>query len=974
MPQSNTSVEIVIPFLCSLTFNEGRLPYDPGFTDYNIRDGIILPMSPMIAIDIETTGLDPEKDAIIEIAAVRFNGKRVEDEWSSLVNPRRPIPAMITSLTGITNEMVRSAPTIHEIIEDLAVFCGNSPVVGHNVRFDLGFLQRQNVLHGNDVVDTYELSAVLMPSASRYNLGSLGQILGILIPNSHRALDDARLAHAVYMELYQKALALPIDLLAELVRHSEPLAWDGGWLLQQVLHARSRQPIQARRVRGEDSSSFFQGQSRDLLAATLQPLDPVLPLDPDEIAALLEYGGPFSKYFDHYEYRPQQVDMLRSITTAFSDGYHLMVEAGTGTGKSFAYLVPAALWAIQNGTRVVISTNTIALQDQLMQKDIPDMRAALGIELRAAVLKGRSNYLCPRRLEAMRHQGPNSTEEMRVLGKVLVWLNEGGQGDRNEINVNGPIERQVWSNLSAEDEGCKAEVCMGRTGGVCPFYRARMAAQSAHLLIVNHALLLSDAVVGSRILPDYNYLIIDEAHHLEDASTNALSYRITQPDLARLLRDLGSTSSGILGRLFTLLRQYLRPSDIAAVEQSLHRITDLAFRLDYDLSQFFFAIENFLTEQREGKPMGTYSQQERILPSTRTQHAWTDVEISWDAAHETLKLLINIVAALLKDMGEAGGQYEDLLDTLGSLGTVHRRIEEADNYLTSLVGAPDANFIYWIEIQPNGTRLALNIAPLQIGPLMEQYLWHEKTSVVMTSATLTTNGEFDYIRSRLNADEADELTVGSPFDYESAAMLYLVNDMPEPQEGSYQRAAEQALTQLAKATGGRMLVLFTSYAQLKRTSQAIAPALADAGIEVYEQGEGASANTLLESFRGTERAVLLGTRAFWEGVDIPGEALSVLVIAKLPFDVPSDPIIAARSETFEDPFSEYSIPEAILRFRQGFGRLIRTQSDRGVVVILDKRLLTKRYGKLFLDSLPECHKKVGSLRELPPAAARWLNL
>ncbi len=250
----------------------------------------------------------------------------------------------------------------------------------------------------------------------------------------------------------------------------------------------------------------------------------------------------------------------------------------------------------------------------------------------------------------------------------------------------------------------------------------------------------------------------------------------------------------------------------------------------------------------------------------------------------------------------------------------------------------------------------------------------KKASVILTSATLTTHGEFEYLRSRLNADEADELSVGSPFDYETAALLYLVNDIPEPNDSAYQRAVEQTLIQLAKSTSGRMLALFTSYAQLKRTSQAISHELGRSGIEIYEQGEGASSNTLVENFRNAEKAVLLGTRAFWEGVDIPGEALSVLVIVKLPFDVPSDPIIAARSETFEDPFNEYSIPEAILRFRQGFGRLIRTQFDRGVVAVLDRRLLTKKYGRLFIESLPDCHKQAGSMRDLPAAASRWLNL
>jgi DNA polymerase-3 subunit epsilon/ATP-dependent DNA helicase DinG len=247
--------------------------------------------------------------------------------------------------------------------------------------------------------------------------------------------------------------------------------------------------------------------------------------------------------------------------------------------------------------------------------------------------------------------------------------------------------------------------------------------------------------------------------------------------------------------------------------------------------------------------------------------------------------------------------------------------------------------------------------------------------VILTSATLTAAGEFEYLRSRLFAETADELALGSPFDFENAALLYMVNDIPEPSDRhGHQHAVEGGLIQLAQATGGRMLVLFTSYDQLRRTSQAIGPVLAKHDIRVFEQGEGASANSLLESFRTTDRAVLLGTRAFWEGVDVPGEALSVLAIIKLPFDVPTDPIVAARSETFEDPFNQYSLPEAILRFRQGFGRLIRTQSDRGVVAIFDRRILSKRYGQSFRDSLPDCTVREGPLSGLPRAAAQWLNL
>ena len=306
---------------------------------------------------------------------------------------------------------------------------------------------------------------------------------------------------------------------------------------------------------------------------------------------------------------------------------------------------------------------------------------------------------------------------------------------------------------------------------------------------------------------------------------------------------------------------------------------------------------------------------------------------------------------------------------------LHRRLSEFKDNINALVFEPSEEIIYWAEVQSNSYQPSLHAAPLHIGSLMKQYLWNEKASVILTSATLTAAGEFGYLRGRLSAEDAYELALGSPFDYENAALLYLVNDIPEPGDrNGHQRAIEAGLIRLCKATGGRTLVLFTSYEQLKRTSQSISPILAKDDILVYEQGEGASPHTLLETFRSTERAVLLGTRAFWEGVDVPGEALSVLVIAKLPFDVPSDPIVAARAETFDDPFYQYSLPEAILRFRQGFGRLIRTQSDRGVIVCFDRRILTKRYGKLFLDSLPPCTVKTGSLAELPHVASQWLNL
>lgn len=937
--------------------------------------GIISPMPTIVALDIETTGLDPRRDAIIEIGAVRFNGRRVEREWSTLINPGRPIPPYITQLTGITNEMVAHAPPIRAVVADLARFVGDDPILGHNVGFDISFLKRYGLFELNDVIDTYEMAAILLPSAGRYNLGALAQTLAVPLPATHRALDDALVTHGVYLRLHELALDLPIDLLQEIVRGGESLDWKGYRAFLEALQCRSKEAMRSRQV-FQDEGEILYAQWQEPLSSPLQPSELLHPLDVEEVAAILEHGGAFSKYFPQYEYRLQQVEMLRAVAQAFSEGRHLMVEAGTGVGKSLAYLIPAAYWAVQNNARVIVSTNTINLQDQLMNKDIPDVRAALDLDLRAAVLKGRSNYLCPRRLESLRRRGPQSAEELRVLAKVLVWLLRSSSGDRGEINLNGAIEQEIWTRLSAENEECSVEQCIQRFGNTCPFYRARQNALGAHLVIVNHALLLADVATGNRVLPDFDYLIVDEAHHLEEATTNALSFRVSQLEIESLMRELGGPTAGILGWYLTRVKEVLRPADFALIHRLVQHATDLAFAFENQSRQFFLAIGSFLFEQAEGRDIGPYPYQERILPGTRKQPGWSASETAWEEAHQSLASLLEVLGQLTQTLaGLIEYLPEDGQDLYGFLGNLYRRLDELQNHLNSIVFKPDLDRIYWAEIQPDGKRISLNAAPLHIGPLMEKHLWHDKSSVILTSATLTAAGEFDYLRGRLYAADADELALGSPFDYESAALLYLVNDIPEPSEkAAYQRAMENGLVKLCCATEGRALVLFTSYAQLRSTAQVITPLLVRHGILVFEQGEGASPHTLLETFRSAEKAVLLGTRAFWEGVDVPGEALSVLVITKLPFDVPSDPIVAARAETFEDPFFEYTLPEAILRFRQGFGRLIRTQSDRGVVAIFDKRVLTKTYGRAFLESLPPCTVQVGPMAQLPQLAVRWLNL
>ena len=941
----------------------------------------------LVSLDLETTGLDPQRDAIIEIGAVKFRGDEVLDTFSTLINPSRSIPPKITELTGLADQDVADAPRIFDVLPRLSSFVRDLPIVGHNISFDLSFLNRQRALQDSLGLDTFELAGMLIPHAERYNLGALAREVGITLPATHRALDDARVAQALYMKMFERACDIPVKTLEEIVKHAEQTNWPLQIFFVDALKASSRgafsagsigAQLKAKGLAPKGQAPIFKPKPAD---KPLRPsaADPA-PLNTDALAALLETDGAFDNVFPQFEHRAPQVQMLRAVTDAFNESTHLLVEAGTGTGKSLAYLLPALHWAVQNGRRVVVSTNTINLQEQLAAKDVPDLQKVLPFELRAAVLKGRSHYLCPSRLQQMRRQGPTTIDELRVLVKVLLWLPSTVNGDGDELFIPNPAERAVWGRLNAESEACTSERCAA-TG--CFFQRARQAAESAHVLIVNHALLLADVAVANRALPEYDYLIIDEAHHLEDAATDQLSFSISRAQLKRSLQELGrlerSRSDGVLADVVGRVRAHT-PAQVAdKVEPIAAKVAAGIDRAVPFAEELFDQLVDFARQHVEGKT--DYVQRVRLTAGLRTQPVWSNVEIAWDNLSAPLADVGSGLAQLHKAIRELE-EYDipDYEEVTARVGAYARSIEETRGHMAAVLTKPQSGEVYWLELEENrsnrgGERTLLNIhsAPLHVGPLIQKHLWETKKSVVLTSATLRTAKTFTYIRSRLSADEMSELAVGSPFDYKSSTLLYLVTDIPEPGQPGFQQALERGLTLLAIAMEGRTLGLFTSYASLRATSRGITAALNQADILVYEQGDGSSRRQLMESFKKAERAVLLGTRSFWEGVDVPGESLSCLALTRLPFAVPTDPVFAARSETFDEPFTQYSVPDAILKFRQGFGRLIRTKSDRGVVAVFDKRVLTKQYGQLFLQSLPECTVRRGPASDLAKAAAVWMK-
>lgn len=933
-----------------------------------------------VAVDVETTGLDPRRDAIIEVAAVTFQGNDILNEFSSLVNPLRDIPTFITDMTGITSAMVSDAPTMSALRPRLKTQLGDHILIGHNIEFDLGFLQEAWLGAGNHRLDTLTLASILVPEARRLSLGELARFLNFPSADGHyhRARHDAEQTIELFLALRERALQLSLAQLDEIVQAGRSLGWPETIFFEDALAERARHAFEEgeMRLRGQLSPLY---KPPTIKGRSLVPAEEPTVLDVEMLARMIEPGGHFSQLFPAFEYRPQQVEMLAGVAEAFNQGDHVLVEAGTGTGKSVGYLLPAVFWATQNDRRVVISTNTINLQDQLIQKDIPTLQQILPMEFRAAVRKGRGNYLCTRLFQQMRRTGPGNADEMALYARILLWLGQTETGDVAEISLRSPGERLAWSKLNGENDVCKADDCAQEN---CPLHIARRRAEQAHLIVVNHALLLADVATGGMVLPEYSDLIIDEAHHLEAAVTDALSFRADKRGIETILEEVLRPRAGMVANAQQRVAA-AAPAEIGrSVDEYADRMRREAQIANDRLEEFFALLSDFLKNQIKGRSQ--FTEQVRLIQAVRVQPGYSLVEETWVDLSRSLKLLAEGFIKLSSSIHDIGAAYdlEDGDDLAAALQSTGSTLNEIRQNLDATLLRPSADYIYWAELASGSTweRVSLHAAPLHIGPLVAQHIWEAKETVVLTSATMRTAAPggrgptFTYLRNRLQANEASELAVGSPFDYKNSTLLYLVTDIPEPNQPGYQKALEEAIIEVAVALGGRTMVLFTANNHLSQTAQAIEKPLARHEISTLAQTSGSSRLQLLDEFKQVDsRSVLLGTRSFWEGVDVPGVALQALLIARLPFDVPSDPIFAARSETFDSPFFEYSVPEAVLRFRQGFGRLIRRQSDEGIVAILDKRVLTKRYGQLFIDALPECTVLRQRKDRLGELTLRWLN-
>ena len=944
-----------------------------------------------VAIDTETTGLEPESDRIIEVGAVRFRGDEVLGVFQSFVNPEERLSRFIRDYTGITQWDVDGAPHFSDVATELLPFIGDAPVVGHNVGFDLSFLRSHGLPIDGPLSDTYDLGRVFAPWSSSHSLTGLAKELDVPVVRAHRAADDAETTRRVFIALLRIAAETDLETLREISgiasrSTTSALRYPLRQMVGDGMASRAQMSLDEpavdlrelaamRRAAGEESSDGSGGFDREGLRKrlghyqALQPGEDDSAVDVDEIGELLGEDGPFAQVLPGFEHRVEQVEMARSVAEAINDGQRLIVEAGTGVGKSLAYLLPAALYALENGRRVVISTNTINLQEQLIAKDIPTLVDALLVaypggarELKYSLLKGRSNYLCMRRWTHAKNGESLSDEDARLLSGILVWLDRTGTGDKNELNV-GRRSLSNWNRVSAQG----ALNCRGQDR-ICFLRSSRARAEASHIVVVNHALLLTDLVAGGTVIPDYDVLIIDEAHHLESEATKQLGFEVRHSAVGEHIQELLG-ERGLIRRAMAALQPV---SGIERVNRVIEDVGQIAPGLLPALREGTAALFGLMEDRLLGDSRA--DRQVRITDGTRRQPFWSDVETVWENVNLSLVSLANCLDALISTLqdleGEDANGNEGLLVELS--GNAQKNAEIRQNLEEFAVRHKD-DVVYWIEKSGRGDDITLYGAPLHVGELLEELLYTRKSAVVMTSATLAANGTFDHIQERTGFADSEQRLLGSPFDFPNSALVCVPDDMPEPSAPNYMESAAQAIRDAAIAAGGRTMALFTSYASLREAAEALRSSMKSQGIDLLVQGNDGSPDQIIRRFRENPQSIILGTASFWEGIDLAGDSLQALVVMRLPFNVPTEPVFEARSELYDNAFMEYALPQAILRLRQGFGRLIRTKTDRGVAIILDKRVISRRYGSLFIRSLPSATRKTCKLDGLGDEVRQWLR-
>jgi ATP-dependent DNA helicase DinG len=801
------------------------------------------------------------------------------------------------------------------------------------------------------LLDVQQLALLAWPAAPSHTLDDLTEWLGI------DAADEGEAVEALCEAAGQVLRALDPAVLGDLRQRLDIEGWPLARLLAEWA---ARRPVSL------DGPPYRRALPRVEEKRELQRSLGAERLDPGQSARDLRPEGIVAATHPAYEHREGQVEMARAVAQALGDSEFLVVEAGTGTGKSLAYLLPAVRWSLANGKRVVVSTNTKSLQDQLVRQDIPLIQKALGEPFRAAALKGRANYVCLRKAFARAEDARGSmfVEERLEAAFMLRWLMDSASGEVAEISADARTALDGLDRLIGEVRS-DGDSCLGRLcgwHGNCAVERARRRAENAHVVVANHALLLADT--GSQVMPEYEHVVIDEAHNFEDVATDQFGAEASRRTLGALLRDvLGGDDHGGLLRMVAARLQRARPNEAAqSVLGKIAACEACAKALAADLDAMADAVVDFVQGRRAQRQRDFARDAIRLTDAVRESVEWQNVHAASADVIKAASGLTSGIAQVVEGLEElAPDSVVDLDGLRRDVEALMLRCQEQSGTLTAVVSGLAPSQVSWVECEGSrhGPTWALRSAPVTVAEALQEHLYSHKAALVLTSATLTVDRRFDYLRQRLGLDaEAHrlvELQVPSPFDFRAQLLLCVPTDMPLPSEHAYREGMWASILQIAEAARGGTLVLFTARTTMAEAYDQLLQHMKAADLELLCQDVSGSRGELLDRLKRDRGTVLFGLKSFWEGVDVPGEALRCVIITKLPFGVPDDPVIEARREHLEgigiDSQNEYYIPQAIVGFRQGFGRLIRTRSDHGAVVVLDRRLLVRRYGQRFLGSL-----------------------
>lgn len=879
----------------------------------------------VVGIDVETTSLDPKTGDIIEVACIRYDlsSRQELDRFTSLIRPRKSsIPSIVTSITGITNEMVADKPSFTQIVPHLQAFIQPTDIlVGHNVSFDVSFLQHAGLPLKNMVWDTFLLATSAYPQAESYNLGMLAKMIGIPSGTEHRATDDVLLTFQVLFAMAEQLAASQqtADIIADLLQKNGL----GHYL--PLFSVRSTPNTPPRISHPLAPAPVF--------SYTDAPLK-------NQISDLLKAGGFLEKTLPGFVSRPAQESMASMVLETIENKEKAFLEAPTGTGKTLGYLVPALAFLEKNPDTkpIIISTYTRTLQDQLSSRDLPRLLSALGSRKRYALLKGRRNYLCTTTLNQDLGK-PHSPDEVWMLIKVLLWLEQGGSGDIEQLKTTHQGD-QYLKTLTADSLTCR----FACTDSACPYTQALERARSADIVVINHALLAQRALGEDTSLP-FHHLIIDEAHHLPSALRSGLEHDLSYSALDHRMVGLVQSLKSLHDTSWRLLRR------------EMEYIPDA-------YTTFHEAIHTFYTTHRGDKKTL------RLTPSMRRNTAWKTIEKASDVLVSKLRLIQGLGSSMLSLFSTEKDGY--MLKQ--SLQDLEQWVVQFQAYVSG-----DTTRVQWIE-EKMATHFSLvpdiqlRDAPLSIATILAPF-FERIDSVCCTSATLSTGTNFSYIKALLGLPAAKELRIASsPFTYKSQMLLYIVEDSPHPTSTDFERTLSRLIYDVSTLLGGKTLVLLTSHRAVKSLYNMLNKSLYKEAINLYAQKITGGRNSIIERFLHKQPAVLLGTSSFWEGIDMPGETLSCVIIPKLPFATPDDPITEAIAEADnKDGFTHLSVPHMILRLRQGIGRLIRTSTDKGVVILTDPRFLKFEYGSQVLKSLPPATITIGPRHELIPTMTDWFG-